>query len=92
MGRIHRIEKKKTLKARCVADGISAALCLVLLFIANISLPKVIRTIDTDPTAVYGSMILRSSVMGYVVISVFAFLLGVFVTLLCYHLREIKRT
>ena len=89
--RINRIKKQKTLRSHCIVDGISAAICLVLFITANIFLPKVTQTLSSDPTASYGSMILKSSIMGYVVIGGLAFLLGVFVTLLCYHLGEMKK-
>ena len=39
----------------------------------------------------YGSLLMNTAYMGFVVIGVLAFILGVFVTLLCMQIRKMKK-
>ena len=69
----------------------ATAVCAVFLILAASLIPALsAERSGTDPTH-YGSLILDASYMGYVVIGVLAFLLGVCVTLLCLCIRKRRK-
>ena len=82
------IQKDRILRGRIAADLTATAVCLVLLVSAARYLP-VLRTVEEQTEAAqYGSLLLLTAGTGYVVVGILAFALGVFVTLLCLHLKE----
>lgn len=88
--RIGRIKEKKAMQKRMIADGIAAAVCLVLMIAAGAFIPGLGQGGDAAVSTHYGSLILSASNIGYVVIGGLAFALGVFITLLCLHLRRMR--
>ena len=68
--------------------------CLVLLIGASFAMPGIAAKIQTgdysgfEPAA---SMYGGSAALGYIVIGLLAFLLGVCVTVLCFRLRQMSR-
>lgn len=85
-----RIAEKRKLRSRVLADAVSLCACAVLMIITAAFIPE---TADTSAGSIgdhYGSLILSTSYVGYVVIGVVAFLAGVFVTLFSIHYRRLK--
>ncbi|MCR4727922.1 MAG: hypothetical protein K5796_04645 [Lachnospiraceae bacterium] len=90
MDRAKVIKKKHDVKVTIAVEAVSSALCLIVLAAVTVLLPG----FDAGSTAAtqvrYGSLILRSSYIGYVVIGALAFILGILITLLCTQVRKLK--
>lgn len=69
-----------------ILSRVSVCVCVVLIVAAAVSLSFLSEGTGIVPGN-YGSLILTSQHLGWVVIGVLAFLLGVCVTLLCVRLR-----
>ena len=76
--------------SRCAAamQTLSGALCLVLILAASYAISLVGGKAGSLEPTDYGSLIISTARLGYVVIAVLAFLLGVCATMLCVHLRR----
>ncbi len=68
----------------------AAAGCLLLAAALGLLLPGTGGSAVIGGGAVYGSIILTSPALSYIVIAILAFILGVCVTLLCLHHRSRK--
>ena len=74
--------------------ALAAAACLALLVGASLAMPGIAARIQINDYAGFETAagIFRSSAaLGYIVIGLFAFLLGVCVTVLCFRLRQMHR-
>ena len=72
----------------------AAAACLVLIVGVALSMPGIAARIQTGDYSGYetaASMYGGSAALGYIVIGLLAFLLGVCVTVLCFRLRQVDR-
>ena len=71
--------------------SIGIGMCMVVMAMAVVFAPSVIeRAVQTEDMR-YGSLILSAGHMAYVIIALLAFILGILITLLCFHLNEIKK-
>ena len=68
-------------------EVLSLCACLAVLIAAALSMPA-FSDVASSRTARYGSLILSTPSLGYVVIGALAFLLGICVTLLCVRLQR----
>ena len=85
-------ENRRQRDRRTVA--LAAAACLALLVGASLAMPGIAARIQINDYAGFETAagIFRSSAaLGYIVIGLFAFLLGVCVTVLCFRLRQMHR-
>ena len=78
--RIAKIEREKRLRRNTITMVSAVAACLVLLIGASLAMPGIAASIFHDGAA-----------LGYIVIGLLAFLLGVCVTVLCFLLRQMNR-
>ena len=85
--RIAKIEREKRLRRNTITMASAVAACLALLIGASLAMPGIAASIRTgnysgfDTTAsIYGG----GAALGYIVIGLLAFLLGVCVTVLCF--------
>ena len=92
--RIAKIEREKRLRRNTIAMASAVAACLVLLVGVSLAMPSIAASIQTgdysgfETTAsIYGG----GAALGYIVIGLLAFLLGVCVTILCFRLRQMNR-
>ena len=92
--RIAKIERENRLRRNTIAMASAVAACLALLIGASLAMPGIAASIRTgnysgfETTAsIYGG----GAALGYIVIGVLAFLLGVCVTVLCFRLRQMNR-
>lgn len=85
------IKEKKALKKAMITEVISAAACLVLMICSVSFFPQMTDVDNEASQAHYGSLILQTSYMGYVVVGVLAFILGVIVTLLSMQWKKMKQ-
>ncbi|MBQ1395502.1 MAG: hypothetical protein IIY86_04975 [Lachnospiraceae bacterium] len=79
----------KTIRRKLFADIAAGATCTVLIIMAAIVMPTVSDAQGNEPLH-YGSMILAGGHAGYVIIGALGFALGVFVTLICLRVRDLR--
>ena len=92
--RIAAMERKKRLRRNTVTMASTVAACLVLLIGASLAMPGIAASIQTGDYAGFetaASIFHGGAALGYIVIGLLAFLLGVCVTVLCFRLRQMSR-
>ena len=92
--RIAKIEREKRLRRNTVTMASAVAACLALLVGVCLAMPGIAAKIQTGDY--YGfemaaSIFHGGAALGYIVIGLLAFLLGVCVTVLCFRLRQMNR-
>ena len=92
--RIAKIEREKRRRRNTVTMASAVAACLALLIGASLAMPGIAANIQTGnyfgfetAASMYGG----GAALGYIVIGLLAFLLGVCVTVLCFRLRQMSR-
>ena len=86
--RSDKFRERHSSRKAIITWSVAAAACAVLLVFAASLIPALSAGSSEAGFTHYGSLILDTSYMGYVVIGVLAFLLGVCVTLLCLRIRK----
>ena len=84
------VAKKENMHA-VRAYGISALACVLLMVATVVNMPKVLNEISSagsESQLHYGSLLLRTEYLGYVVVGFLAFLLGIFITMMVIRLRN----
>ena len=92
--RIAKIEREKRLRRNTITMASTVAACLALLIGASLAMPGIAASIQTGDYSGFetaASMYGGGAALGYIVIGLLAFLLGVCVTVLCFRLRQISR-
>ena len=92
--RIAKIERKKRLRRDKITMISAVAACLALLIGASFAMPCIAAHIQTGNYSGFetaASMYGGGAALGYIVIGLLAFLLGVCVTVLCFRLRQMNR-
>ena len=92
--RIAKIEREKRLRRNTITMASAVVACLVLLIGASLAMPGIVVKIQTGDYTGFetaGSVFHSSAALGYIVIGLLAFLLGVCVTILCFRLRQLER-
>ena len=92
--RIAQMEREKRLRRNTVTMASTVAACLVLLIGASFAMPGIAASIQTGDYAGFetaASIFHGGAALGYIVIGLLAFLLGVCVTVLCFRLRQMNR-
>ena len=92
--RIAKMEREKRLRRNAITMASAVAACLVLLIGASLAMPGIAAKIQTGDYSGFetaASMYGCGAALGYIVIGLLAFLLGVCVTVLCFHLRQMNR-
>ena len=87
-------ERKKRMRRRAAAAAAAAAACLALIVGCALAMPDMAGRIRPGGEAGFemaASMFGGSAALGYIVIGLLAFLLGVCVTILCFRLRQLER-
>ena len=91
--RIAKIEREKRRRRNTITVA-SAVACFVLIVGASIVMPGIVANIQTGDYSGFetvASMYGGGAALGYIVIGLLAFLLGVCVTVLCFRLRQMNR-
>lgn len=85
------LKKQKVQKQRTAADALCMAASLLLIVGIGFLMPEVIGTFQTN-TIIHASgaasLIGSTDTLGYIVMGLFCFLLGITVTVLLYQLRR----
>ncbi len=91
--RIAKIEREKRLRRNTLAMASAVAACLVLLIGASFVMPGIAANIQTGNYSGFetAASMYSGAALGYIVIGLLAFLLGVCVTVLCFQLRQMNR-
>ena len=92
--RIAKIEREKRLRRNTITMASVVAACLALLIGASLAMPGIAARIQINDYSGFetaASIFHGGAALGYIVIGLFAFLLGVCVTILCFRLRQMHR-
>ena len=92
--RIAKIEREKRRRRNTIAMASAVAACLALLIGTSLAMPGIAANIQTGDYSGFetaASMYGGSAALGYIVIGLLAFLLGVCVTILCFRIRQMNR-
>ena len=92
--RIAKMEREKQRRHNTVTTASAVAACLVLLIGASLAMPGIAARIQTGDYSGFetaASIFHGGAALGYIVIGLLAFLLGVCVTVLCFRLRQMNR-
>ena len=92
--RIAKIERAKRLRRNTITMVFAVAACLALLVGASFAMPGIAAKIQAGDYSGFetsASMYGGGTALGYIVIGLLAFLLGVCVTVLCFRLRQMSR-
>ena len=92
--RIAKIEREKRRRRDTITIASAVAACLALLIGASLAMPGIAANIQTGDYSGFetaASMYGGGAALGYIVIGLLAFLLGVCVTVLCFRLRQMSR-
>ena len=92
--RIAKIEREKRRRRNTVTMASAVAACLALLIGASLAMPGIAANIQTGDYSGFetaASIFHGGAALGYIVIGLLAFLLGVCVTVLCFRLRQMNR-
>ena len=91
--RITKIEREKR-RRDTITIASAVAACLALLIGASLAMPGIAASIqigDYSGFETAASIFHGGAALGYIVIGLLAFLLGVCVTVLCFRLRQMSR-
>ena len=92
--RIAARQREKRLRRNTIAMASAVAACLALLIGASLAMPGIAANVQTGDYSGFettASMYGGGAALGYIVIGLLAFLLGVCVTVLCFRLRQMNR-
>ena len=92
--RIAQIERAKRLRRNTITMASAVAACLVLLIGAALAMPGIAANIQTGDYVGFetaASMYGGGAALGYIVIGLLAFFLGVCVTVLCFRIQQLSR-
>ena len=86
--------QEKRLRRNTITMASAVAACLALLIGASLAMPGIAASIQTGNYSGFetaASIFHGGAALGYIVIGLLAFLLGVCVTVLCFRLRQMSR-
>ena len=92
--RIAKIKREKRLRRNTITMASAVAACLALLIGASLAMPGIAANIQTGDYSGFetaASIFHGGAALGYIVIGLLAFLLGVCVTVLCFRLRQMNQ-
>ena len=92
--RIAARQREKRLRRNTITMASAVAACFALLIGASFAMPGIAASIQTGDYSGFetaASIFHGSAALGYIVIGLLAFLLGVCVTVLCFRLRQMNR-
>ena len=92
--RIAKIEREKRLRRNTITMASAVAACLALLAGVSIAMPGMTAQLQPDSCTGFetaASMYGGRDALGYIIVGLLAFLLGVCMTILCFRLRQMER-
>ena len=82
------LQREKRKKLTRLTGGVSVVLCLALIIALAAWMPGLPVASAGSPAGMSGSIFAESGALGYIVVALLAFLLGVSVTVFCVRLRK----
>ena len=92
--RIAARQREKRRRRNTITMVSAVAACLALLIGASLAMPGIAASIQTGDYSGFetaASIFHSGAALGYIIIGLLAFLLGVCVTVLCFRLRQMNR-
>ena len=91
--RIAKIEREKRLRCNTITMASAVAACLAVLVGVSLAMPGIAASIQAGDYSGFetAASMYGGGALGYIVIGLLAFLLGVCVTVLCFRLRQMNR-
>ena len=92
--RIAARQREKRRRRNTIAMASAVAACLALLIGTSLAMPGIAANIQTGDYSGFetaASIFHGGAALGYIVIGLLAFLLGVCVTVLCFRIRQLSR-
>ena len=92
--RSHEERVAETKRRNTIAMASAVAACLALLIGASLAMPGIAASIQTGDYSGFetaASIFHGGAALGYIVIGLLAFLLGVCVTVLCFRIQQLSR-
>ena len=89
--RAERLKRADALRRRIAVDAAGAGLCAAALALLLAVLPGLQAAQPSGEGWRYGALLLNGEYGGYILVAVTALALGVLVTLLCAHVRSLKK-
>ncbi len=90
MKRAEAVKEKRTIRRSLRMRALSACLCAVLLTVVSFYLPRLDPAAQESGMQRYGSLLLAAPYIGYVIVGILAFALGICTALFCIRLKELK--
>ena len=91
MHRADSIKEKESLRKYMVAQSLSLCACIALLVMTCCYLPRLTLVADTSLPVQFGSLILNTSYMSYVIVGFLAFVLGALAASLAITRKKMKQ-
>ena len=92
--RIAKMEREKQRRRNTITMASAVAACLALLAGVSIAMPGMTAQLQPDSCTGFetaASMYGGGDALGYIIVGLLAFLLGVCMTILCFRLRQMER-
>ena len=92
--RIAARQREKRLRRNTITMASAVAACLALLIGASLAMPGIAASIQTGDYSGFeraAGIFRGGAALGYIIIGLLAFLLGVCVTVLCFRIRQFSR-
>lgn len=92
--RIVEKERQKRLRQGRIAAGFGVAACLAVIVGISLSMPDIVNRMEFGAPSGFetaATMLGGSAVLGYIVIGLLAFVLGVCVTIVCFRIRLLDK-
>ena len=90
MKRSEQVKEHRQLVNKITADILVAVLLIAMMVGAGLSVPTLKATAVEMTETPYGSIFLVTPYLGYVIVGLLAFALGICVTILCIHIKKLK--
>lgn len=91
MKRADVVKEKRVVRKKIQASVLATCLCAALLIAVSIYLPNMPLDASDKMREQYGSLLLGAPYMGYIIVGILAFALGICSTLLCIFWKELKK-
>lgn len=90
MKRSENVKEHRQLVSKLTADILVAVLLIAMMVGTGLSIPTLKNAAAEVTENQYGSIYLVTPYLGYVIVGVLAFALGVCATILCIHIKKLK--
>jgi uncharacterized BrkB/YihY/UPF0761 family membrane protein len=89
--RSNNLKEKKKVSNAMIGYIVSIAACLALMVVTAIMISGMNTESSISSMSRYGSLIITAPYMGYVIVGLLAFVLGMLITLLCKKMVDLKK-